>query len=208
MEGGFETIRQLVLASASPRRQRFLKELGLKFDVQVSSVDEELLPGESPKNYVLRLAIEKGQGVMLQRPEAFVLAADTVVVLEGQILGKPSGCDDAVNMLLMLSGRWHEVWTGFCICCRSEKMRIVKAVRTKVLFRSLNRALCEAYALTGEPLDKAGSYGLQGRGGFLVDRIEGSYSNVIGLPVAEVVAELLSAGVVKPITKSFKEGIH
>jgi len=201
MQGGFETTGGLVLASASPRRQRFLKELGLRFDVLVASVDERQLPGESPEDFVQRLAVQKGDGVSVQRPDAFVLGADTIVVLDGEVLGKPSDCEDAVAMLEKLSGRWHEVWTGFCLCCRSEGVQIVRAVKTKVLFRSLDRDLCTAYALTDEPLDKAGSYGLQGRGGFLVERIEGSYSNVIGLPVAEVVADLISSGVIKPITK-------
>lgn len=200
MKGGFVTVGQLVLASASPRRQRFLKELGLSFTVCPAAVDERVRSGEGPEEFVLRLAREKGLTVARKFPEACVLAADTVVALEGDILGKPADADQAEEMLGRLSGRWHGVWTGFALCRQADHLLHMQAVETRVLFRPLDRDLIRAYVRTGEPLDKAGSYGLQGRGGFLVERVEGSYSNVIGLPMAEVVTEFLRFAVIEPET--------
>lgn len=194
------TVGQLVLASGSPRRQRFLKELGLFFTVCPAEVDESLRSGEGPEEFVLRLAREKGLAVARRFPEACVLAADTVVALEGEILGKPADAIQAEEMLFRLSGRWHGVWTGFALCRQADHLLHLQAVETRVLFRPLDRDLIKAYVRTGEPLDKAGSYGLQGRGGFLVERVEGSYSNVIGLPMAEVVTELLRYAVIEPET--------
>lgn len=201
--GGFAVVGQLVLASASPRRQRFLRELGLDFLIKSASIDERNLPGESPEDFVLRMAKEKAEVIALQHPESYVLAADTIVVLDGKILGKPADAADAEAMLGKMSGKSHEVLTGFCLCRRRSKpLFVCRAVKTKVFFRSLSDELIAAYVSTREPLDKAGSYGLQGRGGFLVEKIDGSYSNVIGLPLAEVVEELLCAGVVVPVANS------
>ena len=196
MEGGFHTNCPLVLASASPRRSRFLKELGLAFTVQPAMVDEKNSHGESPENFVLRLAGEKARSVARDNPGACILAADTIVVLDRQILGKPLDRADAEKMLTKMAGRWHDVVTGYCLCRIADRLLVQRVVTTKVLFRDFGADLCRAYVLTGEPLDKAGSYGLQGRGGFLVERIDGSYSNVIGLPVAEVVADLLKFGII------------
>lgn len=198
MSGGFHTNCPLILASASPRRQRFLRELGLDFTVAPAAVDEQHRPGESPQEYVLRLAGEKALAVAPSRRDAAVLAADTIVVLAGEILGKPVDPAHAEAMLASMSGRWHEVWTAYCLCRQADGLLVKQAVQTRVLFRPLTAELCRAYVLTGEPLDKAGSYGLQGRGGFLVERIEGSYSNVIGLPVAEVITDLLRFGIIAP----------
>ncbi len=200
MEGGFVTAGALVLASASPRRQRFLRELGLQFTVQPAAVDEIIKSGESPKDFVLRLAGEKALVVSRDNTAACVLAADTVVVFDGEILGKPADNADAMVMLGKLSGSWHEVWTGYCLYSPSCNQLVKRAVKTDVLFRPLTEELCRAYVLTGEPLDKAGSYGLQGRGGFLVEKIDGSYSNVIGLPMAQVVEDMLEVGVILPVT--------
>lgn len=196
--GGFLTLCPLILASASPRRQRFLYELGLEFTVNPAGVDEQNFPGENPARFVLRLAENKAQAVAGGNPDSCVLAADTIVVLDEEILGKPLDSLDAERMLARMSGRWHEVWTAYCLCRRSDKMMAKRAVCTRVLFRKLTPELCRAYVRTGEPLDKAGSYGLQGRGGFLVERIEGSYSNVIGLPMAELVTDLLRLKIIRP----------
>jgi septum formation protein len=196
--GGFQTICPLILASASPRRRRFLRELGLDFTVAPAAVDEQNRPGESPEDYVLRLAEEKALAVAGSHPQACILAADTIVVLAGEILEKPADAAHAEAMLAKMSGSWHEVWTAYCLCRQSDALIVKQAVCTRVLFRPLTADLCRAYVLTGEPLDKAGSYGLQGRGGFLVEKIDGSYSNVIGLPVAEVVADLLRFGMIAP----------
>ncbi|MCG2749868.1 MAG: Maf family protein [Desulfobulbaceae bacterium] len=198
MQGGFRTICSLILASASPRRQRFLRELGLDFSVVPAAVDEQNRSGESPEDYVLRLAEEKALAVAGSHGQACILAADTIVVLAGEILEKPADAAHAEAMLGKMSGNWHEVWTAYCLCHQSEAIMVKQAVCTRVLFRPLSADLCRAYVLTGEPLDKAGSYGLQGRGGFLVEKIDGSYSNVIGLPVAEVVTDLLRFGMIAP----------
>jgi septum formation protein len=198
MRGGFHTLSPLILASASPRRQRFLQELGLEFAVQPAELEERHRPGESPEAFVLRLAADKAGAVAGGNPQACVLAADTIVVLEGTILGKPRDAAHAEAMLAAMSGRWHEVWTGYCLARGRDGLTVQRAVRTRVLFRPLTADLCRAYVLTGEPLDKAGAYGLQGRGAFLVERIDGSHSNVIGLPMAEVVEDLLRLGIITP----------
>lgn len=198
MPGGFHTTCPLILASASPRRQRFLRELGLAFVIQPAAVDEQSRPGEKPDEFVLRLAEEKALAVAAGNPRACILAADTIVVLAGEILGKPVDAAHAEAMLARMGGRWHEVWTAYCLCRQSDALLVKQAVCTRVLFRPLTADLCRAYVRTGEPLDKAGSYGLQGRGGFLVERIDGSYSNVIGLPVAEVITDMLRLGIIAP----------
>ena len=196
--GGFSTVGELILASSSPRRQQFLRELGLDFRVEVVEIDESCHEGESPEKAVIRLAEEKAACVARKFPNACVLAADTVVVIDDEILGKPGSPAEAEAMLMRLSGRWHEVWSGFSIQKVEGLLHVQQAIRTQVLFRELSEELCRAYVLTGEPLDKAGSYGLQGRGGFLVEQIKGSYSNVIGLPVAQVIDIMLQYGIITP----------
>jgi septum formation protein len=195
--GGFVIRERLVLASASPRRQAFLRQMGLDFEVRAVEIDEEPRPGETPSGLAERLALEKAGVEAARDPAAFVLAADTVVASESALLGKPRDSAEATAMLMRLSGRTHEVWTGF-VLCHGGRILEHRAVRTEVTFIILNDALCRAYVLTGEPLDKAGAYGIQGVGGFLVERICGSYSNVVGLPLAEVMAALLTHGVAAP----------
>ena len=192
----FHTVAELVLASASPRRQRFLHELGLEFAVQPAEVDETLRPGELPAVFVRRLAEEKARAVAAARPEAWVLAADTIVELHGNILGKPTGAEDAVRLLTQLRNRWHAVWTGFCLM--RGGVLVTEVVRSEVRFGDFSDAVCAAYVATGEPLDKAGAYGIQGKGAFLVREIKGSYSNVVGLPLHEVVGALLVQRVIAP----------
>lgn len=197
-KGCFSTNGQLILASSSPRRQQFLQELGIEFKVKTVEIDESIEKREDPKALVLRLSKEKAAAVSKNFPEAHVLAADTVVVIDGEILGKPKDVKDAERMLKRLSGRWHEVWTGFCIMKKTVTLNAGSAVKTRVFFRELSDDLCRAYVLTGEPSDKAGGYGIQGKGGFLVEKIEGSHSNVIGLPVAQVVDNLLQYNIITP----------
>lgn len=194
----FTTSEKLILASGSPRRQDFLQGLGIVFEVRAAEVDETPLPGEAPEAFVLRLAAEKAGTVSRQCAEAWVLGADTVVVIDGEVLGKPVSADDACRMLRSLSGRRHEVWTGFCLCHGTKHIVKTRAVCTEVLFGNYPRSVLEAYVASGEPLDKAGSYGIQGGGAFLVREVRGSYSNVVGLPLAEVVQELLTLGVISP----------
>ena len=185
----FRTQERLILASGSPRRRDFLADLGITFEVLVADIDEAPLPGERPVDFVARLSQEKAQAVGL--PGAWVLAADTAVVVDGEILGKPSDEAEACAMLMRLSGRWHEVWTGFSLCRQTTGDLCTKTVCTKVRFLELTPELCRAYVCTGEPLDKAGAYGIQGKGCFLVPEISGSYTNVVGLPMTEVLDALL-----------------
>ncbi|MEA3546433.1 MAG: Maf family protein [Thermodesulfobacteriota bacterium] len=200
-QGGFVTRQRLILASSSPRRARFFRDLGFDFEVQSAEIDESLREGESPAAFVQRLAGEKASIIAGRNSAAWVVGADTSVVLAGRILGKPDSQADACRMLQMLSGRWHEVWTGFAIYHYNKGINVRKAVLTRVLFRELTPDLIHSYVLTGEPMDKAGSYGIQGKGGFLVRKIEGSCSNVIGLPLNEVVEEMLKLHVISPCLK-------
>ena len=194
----FKNNGQLVLASGSPRRRRFLAELGLDFTVVGADVDETHRPGESPLAFVSRLAQEKAAAIVTDHPEAWVIGADTVVVMADEILGKPADSEDALKMLTRLAGRTHEVWTGFAII-KGSSVAVARAVRTEVTFVTAVKDVLAAYVASGEPLDKAGAYGIQGRGGTLVERIDGSYSNVVGLPMAELVEELLNLGAIAPV---------
>ncbi|MEN8135923.1 MAG: Maf family protein [Thermodesulfobacteriota bacterium] len=193
----FKNNGQMVLASGSPRRHRFLDELGLDFMVAVADVDEILRAGESPPAFVSRLAQEKAAAIAVAHSEAWVIGADTVVVVADEILGKPAGPEDALAMLTRLAGRSHEVWTGFAIV-RGTSVAVIRAVRTEVTFVRADPDVLAAYVASGEPLDKAGAYGIQGRGGLLVEGIVGSYSNVVGLPMAELVEELLRLDAIAP----------
>lgn len=186
----FRTLTRLILASGSPRRRDFLTGLGLDFEVRVTDIDETPKAGEQPVDFVARLAREKARAAAL--PDSWVLAADTVVAVEGKILGKPGDEEEACAMLMRLSDRWHEVWTGFSLCREARGELYTKTVCTRVRFRALTPEICRAYVRTGEPLDKAGAYGIQGNGAFLVREISGSYTNVVGLPLAEVIDALLA----------------
>jgi len=200
--GPFIVREKLILASGSPRRRAFLTGLGLTFEVRIPAVAEEAMPGETPLEFVRRLAREKARVIAGQAPDAWVLAADTVVVLAGEILGKPRDAADARRMLLRLAGRSHEVWTGFCLRQESAGREICRAVSTEVVFAEFSEDVAAAYVATGEPLDKAGAYGIQDQGGFLVEEIKGSYSNVVGLPLAEVVEAFLEQQVIAPASAS------
>ncbi len=182
---------KLVLASASPRRREILANAGFRFVVRPAEVDEAPRGVEDPLEHVKRLAIEKAEAVALGAGEV-VLAADTIVAVEGEILGKPSGTTEARKMLEKLSGRWHEVLTG--VCLRHPGGRIVDAERTRVLFLPLAAQEIDDYIASGEPMDKAGAYGIQGLASKFVRRIEGCYFNVVGLPVALVYRHLRSLG--------------
>lgn len=192
----FRTNARLILASGSPRRRRLLEEQGLDFEIIVPSLLEEPTPSETAPQFVGRAASEKAAAIAGRHPDAWVLGADTVVVLDGVILGKPLGAADAQRMLMLLAGRQHEVLTGFCIRRGRDAITVGRVVSTEVQFVGFTPEIGAAYVRTGEPLDKAGSYGIQGMGGSLVEKITGSYSNVVGLPLAEVMIELLRLGVV------------
>jgi septum formation protein len=194
----FRTISRLILASASPRRRSLLQELGLDFEVMESQVEEKHLPGETPREFVQRAACEKAGAVSCDNIDAWVLGADTVVECDNMILGKPRDADHATEILQTLSGRSHLVHTGFCLHNGNVGVSVSRAVTTVVYFSPLAKEIVGAYVATGEPQDKAGGYGIQGCGGFLVEKIKGSYSNVVGLPLAEVVKELLCHRVIAP----------
>jgi septum formation protein len=185
----------LILASGSPRRRDLLSQLGLTFTVSAADIDETPHAAEAAKAYVLRLAREKARAVATRHPAAWVLAADTTVALESELLGKPRDAEEARAMLGRLSGRTHAVYTGVALAGRHEEALVV---RTGVTFRALSPGEIAWYAGTGEPLDKAGAYAVQGKGGFLVASVEGSPTNVIGLPLGETLALLERAGVPLP----------
>jgi len=187
----------LLLGSASPRRREILATLGLPITVVSVDVDERVLPGEAPAAYLERIVSDKlGAASLRARGVGAVLVADTSVILGDRALGKPSDEAEARDMLRSLSGREHEVWTRFALASGADPARAVHAetVRTRVFFRALDDAEIDGYAATGEGLDKAGAYAIQGIGSFAVERIEGSYSNVVGLPACEVVVALRRAG--------------
>lgn len=185
----------LVLASASPRRQELLTQIGVRFEVRVPDIDEQRRPGEMPEAYVCRLAEEKSRAGMASGPQSAlpVLGADTIVVCEGQILGKPVGRDDAIAMLELLSGREHRVLTAVCISnsARSELLLAPSRVR----FRKLHTNDLLAYWGSGEPVGKAGAYAIQGLAAMFVEYLEGSYSGVMGLPLYETAQLLQEFGV-------------
>ncbi|NNC04371.1 septum formation inhibitor Maf [Corallococcus exiguus] len=189
---------RFVLASASPRRKDLLAQLGLRFTVAAADIDETPMAGEIASDYVLRLAVEKARTVATRHPDAWVLAADTTVALGSELLGKPRDAAEARRMIARLSGRVHEVFTGIAVAGRARDAQVV---RTQVTFRTLSPDEIDWYADTGEPLDKAGAYAIQGKGGFLVQGIDGSHSNVVGLPLGETLALLQRVGMPLPWTE-------
>jgi len=184
--------KRLILASGSPRRAELLEQIGVDFEVSVPDVDETPLADEDPETYVLRMARTKAAAVHPD-PDSVVLAADTVVVLDGRILGKPAGREQGIAMLSALGGREHLVLTA--IAGRSQEAEASELVSTRVRFAPVDENLAEAYWATGEGADKAGSYGIQGIGGILVESITGSYSAVVGLPLPETERLLGGLGV-------------
>lgn len=184
---------KLILASASPRRKEILENIGYKFEVIPSESEEKLKDGLSPKDTVEALAYQKALDVYSDNPESIVLGADTVVVFDGKILGKPKDKQDARRMLKMLSGQTHEVRTGYAVL--GGNTEIVLSECTLVTFFSLSDEEIENYINTGEPMDKAGAYGIQGKGALLVRSILGDYFNVVGLPVANVSRCLKMVGI-------------
>lgn len=183
----------IILASASPRRTSLMDMLGLAHEVLHPNVDETLLGDESPAAHVERLARAKAAAGASRRPDAIVIGADTVVVLDGDVLGKPARRQDAVATLLRLAGRDHVVFSGLAIA--TPMGEVYSAVSTtRVWFRAFDDAVARRYVSTGEPLDKAGSYGIQGLGAALIERIEGDYFTVVGFPIPELMRLLERAG--------------
>jgi septum formation protein len=191
---------ELVLASASPRRREILTQLGLRFLVVESGVDEPPPSGQEPEMYARELAARKAEAVVARLTQtgsrAFVLGADTIVVVDQAIVGKPSDDADAIRMLLLLQGRMHEVITAVALRRAADGLSCALAVRSRVAFRAFDRGFACRYVATGEGRDKAGSYAAQGLGAGLLRAIEGSYSNVVGLPACETLELLIEQGAV------------
>jgi len=185
----------LILASKSPRRSYLLKQAGLTFKVIPSNFDENSVSLSTPETYVKVLAQAKAADVSEAYPQSWVIGADTIVVIDGKILGKPDSKEQARTMLKSLSGKTHQVYTGYCICCYAESKSFSNTVKTDVLFKNLADNEIEWYINTSEPFDKAGAYAIQGLGTFIVKSIKGSYTNVVGLPVCEVIEFLIQEGI-------------
>lgn len=184
----------IVLASASPRRSELLESAGISFRVAPADICEDPLPDEEPVDHVLRLAEGKARAAAERTEGRYFLGADTIVLCDGEIMGKPKDQADAVRMLKKLSGVPHEVVTGFAIFDRERKGAVREAVRTKVFFKHLRDEEISDYIATGCPFDKAGAYAIQGGAAHMVKKIEGSYTNVVGLPLCEVVDALRVIG--------------
>jgi septum formation protein len=186
------TVR-VVLASGSPRRRELLRMIGIAHEVMPADIDESYFPGEPPPAHAERLAREKGRVMAERHPDALVISADTIVVIDGEVLGKPRDVAEAARMLRALSGRTHVVFTAIAVARHGRVESAVEAVA--VTFRDLSDSEIAAYIATGEPMDKAGSYGIQGYGATIVDRIDGDYFAVMGLPLRRLVALLERFGI-------------
>ena len=188
-------MRQIILASSSPRRKALLENLGLEFKVDTSNTLEHVHENLEPHHLARLLSLEKAQAVAERHRDAIVIAADTLGILEGQVFGKPVSKNDACRMLKRMSGKSHLVITGFTIIDTRNKKTITRSIETKVCFRRLSDEEIRAYVTSGEPMDKAGAYAIQGLGSLFVDRIEGDYNNVIGLPLSAMAESLKDFGI-------------
>ncbi|RWX43764.1 septum formation protein [Candidatus Electrothrix aarhusensis] len=195
----FTTCKPLILASASPRRQQFLTDFGLQFTALAADIAETPLNGEKPDAFARRMAEEKAEVIARQHPASWVIGADTVVTIEGRILGKPNDEAHALEILRSLQGKKHEVITGLALRCVQENCTESLSRTTEVKFADFSDAILSAYVQTGEPMDKAGAYGIQGKGGFLVRSITGSSSNVVGLPINTCINLLLHYKIIAPL---------
>jgi septum formation protein len=185
------TIKKIVLASSSPRRHHLLESIGLHFIVDAEGLEEDrLVTGTDPHQEAARLSLNKARSVAARHPHAIVIAADTFGVLDGRYLGKPQNSRDAVRMLKSISGKCHKVISGFTIIDTSTNLIATRTIETQVYFRSLSLSEITTYVNTGEPLDKAGAYAIQGLGSVLVEKIEGDYYNVVGLPLCALAVAL------------------
>jgi septum formation protein len=187
---GITISERLILASVSPRRVELLRLAGIDFEVMPSGIDETFRPGETPREHVLRLSGEKALAVARIHADRWILGADTIVVIDGDVLGKPGSVAEAKEMLEKLSGREHEVFTGFSIARQGKGLMVREVIESKVLFRKITDDEMDWYAGSEEPYDKAGAYAVQGVAAVFIREIRGSYTNVMGLPLCEVVEAL------------------
>jgi len=193
----FKTLLPLVLASQSPRRRALLTQVGIEFVPAQSDIEEKLSEGESPRQFVLRMAKEKAHCLVSRYPDAWLLAADTIVAIDDEILGKPASPVEAVAMLDRLSGCWHQVFTAYALLSPGARNTFMEVDMAQVRIASLERDFITAYVAQGEPLDKAGAYALQGIGGSVVEALEGCPTTVIGLPMPMLLQTLLECQVIK-----------
>ncbi|MEN9846678.1 MAG: hypothetical protein RIS36_1825 [Pseudomonadota bacterium] len=184
----------IILASSSPRRKELLSQAGVAFTIVVSGCDETPVPGESAKEMVERLAVVKAAIVADQNPNAYVIGADTTVCIDGEVLGKPESFEEACSMLRKIQGRTHEVLGGIAIINRSQGLEKRWSHTTNVTMAPMSEEVIARYVRSGEPMDKAGSYAIQGLGLRFVDSVEGSYSNVVGLNISSLMDELVKLG--------------
>ncbi|MGA2367621.1 MAG: Maf family protein [Dehalococcoidia bacterium] len=191
-------MKSIVLASSSSRRKELLETLGLKFTVDAAEIEEDIGRKLKPADLVKTISLEKATAAATRHPDSIVIAADTFGVLGDKLLGKPRSSAEAVAMLRMMSGRCHSVLTGFTILDSRAGRTVSKVVETRVYFKRLNDEDIQNYVWSGEPLDKAGAYAIQGSGSSLIERIDGDYYNVIGLPLYALVSELKKFGVILP----------
>lgn len=186
----------LILASKSPRRRYLLKQAGLSFTVIPADFDESSIAPTEPAQYVRKLAEAKAREIAVRYPRSWVIGADTIVLIDGTILGKPASISEARTMLNHLSGKTHQVLTGYAILCLAKDCSFSETVQTAVCFKKLTDKEIEWYIRSEEPFDKAGAYAIQGLGTFIVKSINGSYTNVVGLPVCEVISFLIQKGAI------------
>ncbi len=187
--------RRIVLASSSPRRKELLALTGLHFSIDQSNYEETFTADVSPRHLARRLSYEKARAVEKKYSNALIIAADTFIVCRGSLLGKPHTGSEALRMLTLMNGRSHSVITGFTVIDTATGRRVSRSVQTKVWFRRLTKKEMLSYVRTGEPLDKAGAYAIQGLGSLLVEKIEGDYFNVIGLPLGSLTEALKKFGI-------------
>jgi septum formation protein len=189
-------MRKIILASASPRRKEILSTTGLEFAVCKSNYEEDLTLSREPRALARFLSRKKAEDVAQKYSDAVVIAADTFIVYKDKLLGKPSGPDDARRMLKTLSGKAHSVITGFTVIDSRSNKKVSRSIDTKVYFRKITQAEIDAYVRSGEPIDKAGAYAIQGLGAVFIERIEGDFYNVVGLPICALAESLRTFGII------------
>ncbi len=196
----YNTKESLILASASPRRREMLSRLGLNYKIVPSEIEEGGAEDRSPEMHAQDMAWEKASAVARrigEEEDHWYLAVDTVVMVDDRVLGKPESRDEAKEFLSLLSGKWHTVVTGYCLWNPVGGKKVNNAVSSRVKIKVLSKEEIEAYVNTREPIDKAGAYAVQGIGAFMVEAIEGSYTNVVGLPMTEVLTDLCRLGIIE-----------
>jgi septum formation protein len=188
-------MKSIILASASPRRKELLQQIGIKFEVEPSKCHEDLIFGMKPHVFAREMSLKKARFVAGRHKNSVVIAADTIIVIDGQILGKPHTEQEALKILELINGKCHSVLTGFSLIDSDSNITVSNSVETKVYFKQLTLPEMEAYVGTGESLDKAGAYAIQGLGAVMVEKIEGDYFNVMGLPLCTITEALKEFGI-------------